>query len=252
MQPRTLEEAERIGMQADDLLKAGGNVETMRRASIPALLAIDQKLHDSSATSDVAMWMRTTVDGKLFPADPRTLLEQAPPRPVIIGNNLREFGVDREQRDEAIARAFGPNEAAARAFYHADRPNPPDAGRLGSLDDQIGTDIVFRCPAETLAQLLSAKGAPVYRYEFDSAPNGGLTSHAAEIPYAFSTSTFAPGQSLKPYWINFARTGDPNGAAPSRWPRFTPDNPQHVRFDSKGVTVEAALHPQLCAMENRL
>ena len=61
----------------------------------------------------------------------------------------------------------------------------PTIPRLGSLDEQIGTDIAFRCPAEHLAQLLAAKGAPVWRYEFDAAPNGGKTSHAAEIGYAF-------------------------------------------------------------------
>jgi para-nitrobenzyl esterase len=252
MKPRTLAVAERIGMEADDLLKAGGSIATMRRMSVPALLAVDLKLHDAGTGSDTAMWMRTTIDGKLFAADPRTLLNQAPPRPVIVGTNKREFGVDRTQRDEAIARAFGPNEAAARAYYHADQPPPPDDPRLGSLDEQIGTDIVFRCPAEHVAQLLSGRGAPVWRYEFDSAPNGAKTSHAAEISYAFGNSTFAPGQSLKPYWINFAKSGDPNGAGLPQWPRFTPQAQQHVLFDAKGVTVESPLRPQLCSLEDRL
>ena len=252
MKPRTLAEAERIGMEADDLLKAGGSLDKLRHVSVPALLAIDQKLHDRGTLSDSAMWMRTTIDGKLFPADPKTLLEVAPPRPVIVGSNKREFGVDRAQRDDAIARAFEPNEAAARAYYHADQPDPPADPRLGTLDDQIGTDIVFRCPAEHVAQLLSGKGAPVWRYEFDSAPNGAMTSHAAEIPYAFSNSTFAPGQSLKPYWVNFAKTGDPNGPGLPQWPRFTPAAQQHVLFDANGVTVEGPLRPQLCSMEDRL
>lgn len=252
MKPRTLAEAERIGTEADDLLKAGGSIEKMRRMSVPALLAVDQKLHDAGTLSDTAMWMRTTIDGKVFPADPRTLLEQAPPRPVIVGSNKLEFGVDRPQRDEAIARAFGASEAAARAYYHLDQPQPRDDPRLGSLDDQIGTDIVFRCPAEHMAQLLSGKGAPVWRYEFDSAPNGGKTSHAAEISYAFGNSTFAPRQSLKPYWINFAKSGDPNGASLPQWPRFTAQAQRHVLFDAKGVTVEGPLRPQLCSLKDRL
>jgi para-nitrobenzyl esterase len=252
MKPRSLAEAERIGMEADDLLKAGGSIDKMRHLSVPALLAVDQKLHDPGTLSDETMWMRTTIDGRLLPADPRTLLEQAPPRPVIVGSNKREAGVDRAMRDEAIARAFGPNEAAARAYYHADQPDPAADPRLGTLDDQIGTDITFRCPAEHVAQLLSGRGAPVWRYEFDSAPNGAMTSHAAEIPYAFWASTFAPGLSLKPYWINFAVTGDPNGPGLPQWPRFTPAAQQHVLFDAKGVTVEGPLRPQLCSLEDRL
>jgi para-nitrobenzyl esterase len=249
---RSLEEAQRIGMQADDLLKAGGSIEKMRGMSVPALLAVDLKLHDDAMESDDGMWLRATIDGKVFPADPRTLLEQAPARPVIIGTNKIEFGADREHRDEVIRQVFGTNEAAARAYYHADEPSPPDDPRLGSLDEQIGTDVVFRCPAEHLAQLLSARGASVWRYEFDSAPNGAKTSHAAEISYAFGDSSFAPGLSLKPYWIAFVETGDPNAAGLPQWPRFTPQAQQHVLFDAKGVTVEGPLRPQLCALEDRL
>jgi len=249
---RTLRQAEQIGMQADDLLKAGGSIEKMRGMSVPALLAVDLKLHDDAMESDNGLWLHTTVDGKVFPADPRTLLEQAPPRPVILGTNKLEFGADREHRDEMIRQVFGSNEAAARAYYHADQPSPPDDPRLGSLDEQIGTDVVFRCPTEHLAQLLSAKGAPVWRYEFDAAPNGGKTFHAAEISYAFGDDSFAPGLSLKPYWVDFVKSGDPNRPGLPQWPRFTPEAQQHVLFDAKGVTVEGPLHPQLCALEDRL
>ena len=248
---RSLREAERIGMQADDLLKAGGSMQKMRHMSVPALLAVDLKLHDDALESDDLMWLRTTVDGKVFPADPRTLLEEAPPRPVIIGTNKIEFGVERQHRDSLIAKTFGGNEAAARTYYNADQPIPQDDPRLGSLDLQIGTDIIFRCPAEHLSQLLSAKGASVWRYEFDSAPNGGKTSHAAEIPYAFGDSTFAPGLSLKPYWIEFIKTGDPNRPGLPQWPRFSQAG-QHVLFDAKGVTVGGPLRPQLCSLEDRL
>lgn len=249
---RSLANAERLGMQADDLLKTGGSIEKMRGTSVPALLAVDLKLHDDSLQSDDMMWLRTTVDGRVFVKDPRTLLEEAPPIRAVIGTNKVEFGSDREHRDSIIAKAFGSNEEAARAYYHADEPQSPDDARLGSLDEQIGTDIIFRCPAEHLAQLLSKRGNQVWRYEFDSAPGGGKTSHAAEIPYAFWNATFAPGLSLKPYWIDFVRSGDPNATNLPRWPRFTPEAQQHVLFDSKGVTVEGPLRPQLCQLEDRL
>jgi para-nitrobenzyl esterase len=249
---RDLKDAERIGMQADDLLNAGGSIEKMRGISVPALLAIDLKLHDYAAANDSAVWLRTTIDGRVLPTDPRTLLEQAPPRPVIIGTNKLEDGADREHRDEIIADVFGANAAAARAYYRSDQPSPPDDPRLGSLDEQIGTDTVFRCPTERVAQLLAGKGAPVWRYEFDSAPDGGKTHHAAEIGYAFGDLTFAPGLSLKPYWINFVRAGDPNGPRLPRWPGFTSEGRQHVLFDANGITVEGPLRPQICALEDRL
>src|SRR5205085_8561555 len=131
------------------------------RMSVPALLAVHLKLHDYETGSDSAVWLRTTVDGNVFPDDPRALIEQAPPRPVIVGTNKIEFGADRQHRDEVLAEAFGANAAAARAYYHADQPNPASDPRLGNLDEQIGTDVAFRCPAEHFAALLAGKGAPV-------------------------------------------------------------------------------------------
>jgi para-nitrobenzyl esterase len=249
---RNLKDGERLGIQADDLLKAGGSIEKMRAMSVPALLAADLKLHDDAMVSDSLTWLRITVDGKILPASPRILLEQAPLRPVIIGSNKVEFGSDREHRDAFIAKSFDTNVEAARAYYRADAPSPTEDPRLGTLDEQIGTDITFRCPAEHLALLLSAKGAPVWRYEFDAAPDDAKTSHAAEIPYAFGKSTFAAGQSLKPYWIAFIRSGDPNGEGLGQWPRFTPQAQRHVLFDAKGVTAGGPLRPEICSLEDRL
>ena len=249
---RTLTDAERIGDQADALLGANGDLARLRGMSVPALLAVDLKLHDDALESDAMIWLRTTIDGKVFPGDPRALLEEAPPRPVLLGSNLVEFGVERPHRDPLIAKAFGTHEAEARAFYHADGVDPPADARMGSLDDQIGTDIIFRCPTEHMAEILSARGAPVWRYEFDAAPNGARTSHAAEISYAFGDSTFDHSLSLKPYWLNFIRSGDPNGSGLAEWPLFTPAQHSHAMFSEAGVTALGALRAQICSLSDRI
>jgi para-nitrobenzyl esterase len=249
---RSLTDAERIGDQADALLGAGGDLAKLRSMSVPALLAVDLKLHDDALESDAMVWLRTTVDGKVFPKSPRELLNEAPARPVILGSNRVEFGVERPHRDPLIAKAFGPREAEARAFYRADQPDPPADPRMGSLDDQIGTDIIFRCPTEKMAEIFSTKGPPVWRYEFDAAPNGGKTSHAAEITYAFGDSTFARSLSLKPYWVNFIRSGDPNGSGLAQWPRFTPIERSHVLFSDAGVTPQGPLRPEICSLLDRI
>ena len=251
---RTLRDAELLGDQADDLLGAGGDIGKLRSMSVPALLAVDRQLHDDALQSNDYKWLRTTIDGAVFPESPRELLEKAPPKPVIIGSNRFELEPPggRPRRDAFLARAFGRNAAAARAYYRFDQAEPPADPRLGNSDQQLGTDVTFRCPAIEMAQLLAAKGAAVWHYEFDAAPAGAKTAHAAEIPYIFGDQTIGGGLSLGPYWAQFARTGDPNAAGLPNWPRFTLAQQVHVRFDDRGVTPLGPLRPEICSLLNSL
>jgi para-nitrobenzyl esterase len=173
---------------------------------------------------------------------------------VIVGSNALELDLPggRPRRDAFVAKAFGANEAQARAFYGLDLPDPEPHQRLGNRDQQISTDITFRCPAVKMAELLQSKGSTVWHYEFDAGPNGGRTSHAAEISYAFGDAKFRSGLSLKPYWLNFIRSGDPNGGELPAWPHFTAELPAHAFFDDDGVASRGALRPEICGLLDRL
>ncbi len=249
---RPLTQAEQIGDQADALLGTHGELARMRSASPAALLAVDRQLHDDAIESDEMMWLRITVDGRFFTTTPRKLLDEAPPKPVILGSNRFEFGYDRPHRDAFVAKGFDLRTAQARAFYRLDQPDPPADPRLGTRDDQIATDVTFRCPTVHMAEILAAKGAPVWHYEFDAAPGGGKTSHAAEIPYAFGDAKFAGSLSLTPYWLNFIRSGDPNGQGLAAWPRFTTAQPAHVLFSDGGASPQGALRPEICSLLDRI
>jgi para-nitrobenzyl esterase len=246
MVPRSLGEAFALGDQAEHLL--GGSLAEMRKRPVAELLAADLKLTDASLVANDFRWLRATVDGAVLPEAPRALLAKAPPRPVIVGSNRAEFGAG-PVSDEALARIFGKRAAEARRFYIPGDTSDP---RLGPPDLQFGTDWIFRCPAGRVAELLSARGAPVWRYEFDVSDNGGLTSHSAEIGWVMNPKTFGKGVSLQDYWTHFAKTGDPNGGGQPNWPRFVPSSQAYVAFDIAGVTPGARLREPVCSMLEEL
>jgi para-nitrobenzyl esterase len=251
---RSLEQGLRLGDQLDALLGTGGDVEKLRHASVAALLAADLKLDDPGVQTHGLLWLHTTIDGKVLPKDPRDLYADAPKRPVIIGTNRAEFGVDGgvTHLDAAVDLAFGDNAGSARAFYGLGQPEPPPDPRLGDRDLMVGTDIIFRCPANNLARITAANGWPTWRYQFDLAADGGISSHGSEIGYVLGESRIRPGLSLADYWTNFAKTGDPNGAGVPDWPAFTADAQRYVEIDKNGVTPQDHLRQIPCQGMDRL
>lgn len=241
---RPFGEALALGDQAARLLGTR-DIASLRRAPAAALLAADRKLHDpvitppGSVWNDDMVWLRTQIDGAVLPRSPAQLLRDAPPRPVILGSNVAEFGPAEGafDLDTALRAGFGVQADAAAPLYRA--PDPRRGGPLLALS----TDLIFTCPVDRLARQLAGQGWPVWRYRFDLAKDGGRSSHGSELPYLFDGLAIGTRPALlQRLWTDFARTGAPGAA----WPRFTATTARGVQFDAAGLHAVPFTTPAPC------
>ena len=112
--------------------------------------------------------------------------------------------------------------------------------------DRIGGSNNYICPSSYIAASLTRAGLETYLYHFTRVRPGGesiLAYHGAEIPYVFNTAdAWLPMDNVDlllqskmlGYWINFAKTGDPNSAQLVHWPKF--DNQQQAYLEFGDIT----------------
>jgi len=162
--------------------------------------------------------------------------------PVLIGSNSEEArsltdvsNVKASTFEADIERSFGPLPPPILAAY----PHATDEQtRQARLD--LERDLRFGWDMWAWARLQAASARnPVYYYSFRQRPpfpvgsvyEGWGASHFAELWYVFDHLGQAPwpwrpedrklAKEMSGYWVNFARSGNPNGPGLPRWPAFT-------------------------------
>jgi carboxylesterase type B len=170
------------------------------------------------------------------------------PLPLLIGSNAREidaFGGE-ARAQAAIDQNYGTQAAAAHAFYASLPATDP---RRGDKALQIATDMAFACPAGVVAAARAKAGHPTWQYEFDYALPNQQVSHSSEIRFAMGDpATFPTGEPpLQSYWINFARTGDPNGPGLPRWEPYGTAK-RYISFEDGRSTMKTDLRGGVCRL----
>ena len=232
---RPLADAEAMG-------EAFGPVADLRTQPVEDLLALQAEFGEPATRGAGMTFLRTTVDGNVLPDTPDRLIAANAPKPVIIGTDKVEFGNDVQGAalEEEAGFWFGKRTAEALAAYRSEIADP----RRGSIGLRIGSDAVFHCPADRLADLLAESGWPVWRYEFDVGEDGGLTRHAYEIGFIFERKPVGGGIQMQDYWAALAIAGDPNaetaldGERP-KWQRWSPAEPRQMAFGEDVSSMEA-------------
>lgn len=216
---RTAQEAEAVGRQ---FAAALGPDTDLRAAEPQRLLAAERRLLEKSPRS-----FGPTIDGRLVTEDlaPGFAAGHQSRIPLIIGSNEVEADSGSESGIKEALASSGIASGELRKLY-------PDLATASDLSARLYTDMAFSEPVRLLARLHAAGGAPTFRYRFAYVPEARRgypdAGRGRELQFIFGAEG-VPGAGIlsrrdrevasrmRGYWINFARSGDPNGPDLPRW-----------------------------------
>ena len=203
---------------------------------LPALLVRGPK-------GETPVFPDAMIDGLLLVEDYVSTYAQGRqhPVPIIIGGNSMEaaFGDGPLTGDLALPDSLGEARDQALRLYdgYGTRSDRLIALEMeGDMGQVRGT--------RQYARLLAAAGSPVYLYHYSYVAQSRRETdpaarHAAELGFVFNTLATGDGvtdvdrdvaRQISSYWVQFAKTGDPNGNDLPEWPPFTGETDQLLEF----------------------
>jgi para-nitrobenzyl esterase len=246
------ESAEAIGARVLARLGCG-------QAADPLACAREKKTEDVLAAIANGFRAQPCVDGWFLPAEVHAIFaaRKQHPVPVIVGFNADEGAqfaarmtpATAEEYTLAIRRQFGAFADEYLKLYPAgSRDVMLDSAARRFRDERHTWKML------TWARMMEPMKSGVWLYYFTQvAPDSRFGAHhAAEIIYVFDNlhrrqaawteADKRVAHAMSSYWVNFAKTGDPNGAGLLHWPRYETKRDPYLEFGPE-IKSKTGLHP---------
>lgn len=176
--------------------------------------------------------------------------------PLMIGNTSAEIGgafVNNSSTKKEFFSLFGELEDKAKAAYDFDGDK-----EFAEIQTKFNTDWVWGEPARFTARSFTEIGEPAYIFLFSYVPSHMRErmhygpGHGTDIAYVFNNlgaGGLGPPQSpptatdkevariMNAYWVNFAKTGNPNGKEVPKWAQYDQMEDQIMEVQPDGTAV---------------
>jgi len=267
---QSLSDAEKAGQAVADAAPklAATPLESLRKMPAADLLKLANARGNYQPSGPVDGWILPQPPAKAFATGAAQKVD------ILIGLNGRELSAFRAMAAAAAAKHPGTPPAGTGGLgamgNAADSLRPLyGAWTYAALAHYLGgafvnrdlaidrgmNDMLMACPIGALASLISAGGQKAYVYRFDRSIAGKGQPvlgafHGLEIPYvfnafnerswnwlAFNDADYRLSGTMEAYWINFAKTGDPNGGDVPAWPAWSDDREGFMEFSPEAEAV---------------
>ena len=218
----------------------------------------------NTSVFEEGLFFAPVFDGWVLPKNPLTAYSEGRQHdvPMIVGSTLNEGNLYlADEKDLTVEKyktflkaRFGDHSGEAFEVFPA-----RTAGEVAPVIDRFLTVAANAQPARFVARSMAAGNSRAYLYQFTRRPKTAMANklgvhHGVELAYVFGNMNKADGyddtdlnlsRKMMDYWVQFAKTGNPNGKDLVVWPAYTSKSDLNLEF-SETIRVNQGLFNKEC------